>query len=121
MEIAQDEKKMAFPEAMDLKSQAALVYGILMGDYDRRKLPKGAAWIENLLAKGAPGERMYRAMMDASDRLAERLHPGRGGEGDTDAEILFSNGLDLCEYVGLLMYQYGAYYARHPEDFPGQR
>ena len=109
------------PLTPDIRSKASYIYAILFGDYDRRTLPPQAEWIENLFAANTPVERLYREMLEASERLAGRLHPGEEELGDVDAEIIFSNGLKICAYVSQLMYQYGAYYAVHPEDFPGRK
>lgn len=103
----------------DVLSRAAYVYAILCGDYDRRSLPPEAERIEDLYAKGAPVDQLYGEMMAAYDRLSQRLHPGE--EEDEDVEVFFTNALAMCEYIGLKMYRYGDYYARHPEQFPQKR
>ena len=67
-------------------------------------------------SEGAPVDQLYGEMMAAYDRLSQRLHPGE--EEDEDVEVFFTNALAMCEYIGLKMYRYGDYYARHPEQFP---
>lgn len=100
----------------EVMRRAAYVYAILCGDYDRRSLPPEAERIEDLYAKGAPVDQLYGEMMAAYDRLSQRLHPGE--EEDEDVEVFFTNALAMCEYIGLKMYRYGDYYARHPDQFP---
>ena len=61
--------------------------------------------VEDLFAPGKSCERLYNQMMDAYERLVERLG---GKEEDPDAEIMVDATLQLCEKVGYAMYRYGA-------------
>ena len=97
--------------------QAMYIFELLMGWLDRSILtPEQDSRIENVFAEGAAVNRLYGEMLDAYDRLSQRLHPGQ--DDNPDVEVFFFNTLDMCEEVGLKMYRYGRYYALHPEAFP---
>lgn len=102
----------------ETKQQAACIYSLLMGDFRPEFLSPSAKRVKSVFDPSNPNlfEQLYGNGYDAYGRLCERLHPGE--EEDRDVEELWGSALQMCEYMGGLMYGYGRYYALHPEEFP---
>ena len=60
--------------------------------------------VENLFETGKPCDEYYRAMLDAYERLRNRLGCG---DDDPDAEIMINAPLSICREVGYEMYRCG--------------
>ena len=60
--------------------------------------------VENLFATGKECYCLYVQMLDAYERLCDRLDEI---DEDQDVEVIFNNFLRICRVVGLQMYDYG--------------
>ena len=80
----------------EVEREAEIIYSLLMGEYKPEQLSPQALRVQNFCAVGTPFSALYDEMLDAYDRLSERLHPGEDQA----------------------MYQYGRYFAAHPDEYP---
>ena len=100
----------------EVEREAEIIYSLLMGEYKPEQLSPQALRVKNFCAVGTPFSALYDEMLDAYDRLSERLHPGE--DQDEDVEVFFDNFLHGCHEVGVAMYQYDRYFAAHPDKYP---
>ena len=61
-------------------------------------------WVENEMQEGKEFYHNYGAMLDAYERLREKLS---AGEHDTDAEIIIDSLLVIQQELCLKMFEYG--------------
>ena len=66
-------------------------------------------WVKNLFLPGSPCDRAYSDMLDAYERLRDRL--GVADE-DEDVEIIINSLLDIQQILGHEMFRCGLEYAR---------
>ena len=66
-------------------------------------------WVKNLFLPGSPCDRAYSDMLDADERLRDRL--GVADE-DEDVEISINSLLDIQQILGHEMFRCGLEYAR---------
>ena len=66
-------------------------------------------WVKNLFLPGSPCDRAYSDMLDAYERLRDRL--GAADE-DEDVEIIINFLLDIQQILGHEMFRCGVEYAR---------
>ena len=66
-------------------------------------------WVKNLFLPGSPCDRAYSDMLDAYERLRDRL--GVADE-DEDVEIIINSLLDIQQILGHEMFRCGVEYAR---------
>ena len=64
--------------------------------------------VENAFELGTACERDYRQMLEAYERICDRL--GEVDE-DLDVEIIIHSMLRICRQIGIQMYGYGEYFA----------
>ena len=83
-------------------SNAEDVYHTLLGHLKEEYLVPG---VENIFVPGSEYYENYAAMLDAYERLCNRL--GRAVWDDEDVEIIISALLDNEEIIALKMFEYG--------------
>ena len=70
-------------------------------------------WVKNLFLPGSPCDRAYSDMLDAYERLRDRL--GVADE-DEDVEIIINSLLDIQQILGHEMFRCGLEYARRTDS-----
>ena len=83
------------------------VYDTLLGTMEDDSL---VPEVENCFAPGTKCDRLYRDIMDAYERLRNRL--GAADE-DMDVEIIINAFMDIQQELCIKMYQYGAKFGNH--------
>lgn len=89
-------------------SFVALVYETLHGVLIPEARVPG---VEDAFAPGSRCERLYSAMLDAYERLCERLQVD--GDEDADVEIIIQSLMEIEEEMCYRMYVYGAKFGIH--------
>ena len=82
------------------------VYDCLLGQTERNITLN---WVENIFTDGSAYDHNYGEVLDAYERLCQRL--GTGDE-DADVEIIINSMLDNEQIVALKMFEYGMKYAK---------
>ena len=77
------------------------VYDSAMGNLAKGYELKG---VDNLFSTGKECYCLYSEMLEAYERLCDRLNEI---DEDEDVEIIINNMLQICKIVGLQMYDYG--------------
>lgn len=70
--------------------------------------------VEDAYAKDAFCLKQYSKMLDAYERLCERL--GTGEEEDDDVEIIINSLLDIEKCLSMKMYEYGAIFGNKTKE-----
>ncbi len=102
---------------IDSKEFREIIYEIANGEYNLSgyPIPEGK-YVENQFAEGAPCWRWYGEMLDAYERICERMG-NRQGE-DRDVEVIINSLLDIARHMALKMFEYGVFFARQKEREP---
>ena len=72
----------------EVEREAEIIYSLLMGEYKPEQLSPQALRVQNFCAVGTPFSALYDEMLDAYDRLSERLHPGEDQDEDVPVRPL---------------------------------
>ena len=91
---------------------AKRVYNTLNGQYIPTFCVPG---VENAFAPGEKCMQLYGEVLDAYERLCNRLGVG---EEDYDVEVIIDAFLDISEILGLKMYHYGALFGEEKITTP---
>ena len=82
------------------------VYDCLLGQFVSEK---ALDWVENIYTDGSEYDRNYSAVLDAYERLCQRLG---ADEEDRDVEVIINAMLANEQIVALKMFELGMYYAK---------
>lgn len=88
----------------------SLIYDLMNGSLDLENFPvEESKYVENEYEEGKKCDELYFGMLDAYERICERL--GKQGSEDYDIEIIINNLLDIGKHLSMKMYDYGWFFA----------
>lgn len=89
-----------------------LIYDLANGSLDLEHFPvEERKYIENEYEEGKPCYELYAGMLDAYERLCQRL--GKPDSDDQDVDIIIDNLLEIGRYMSMKMYDYGCFFSTH--------
>lgn len=84
-----------------------LIYDLMNGSLDfKDNPPEECKYVEDEFSEGKVCERAYTEIMDAYQRLCQRL--GVNGDEDDDVEVIIDSYEVIAEYLCMKMFDYGS-------------